>query len=128
MTEYEACENCGGWCCIKFPSVEFGYEARLRVARELGLSVGEVTNRFSKIGSFSYTDGKPDRVTRMLKYSQPCVFWSAGACGIHHIKPDACAVYDPVTVKDFDCQRCEHWQKRTEEKKCGLLFYTKDKQ
>ena len=95
MTEYPDCEECGGFCCA-VPDIPFSYLDRVRVAKEFGRSVGHVTKHLARL---SEQDGKP---MMFLKFVQPCLFWTCGRCGIHHIKPEACADFTPYKVA---CQK-----------------------
>jgi len=88
MTEYDECQECGGYCCAVPDWIEFNYLDRLRVAKEFGMSVGQVTRELSVL------DKKTG--TRIMKFSMPCLFWVGGRCGIHHIKPIACQNWKPI--------------------------------
>jgi hypothetical protein len=87
----DECENCGGYCCA-VADIPFNYLDRARVAKEFGMSVGHVTKHFARL---SELDGKP---IMLLKFVQPCIFWTCGMCGIHHIKPAACADFGPFKI------------------------------
>jgi Fe-S-cluster containining protein len=89
MTEYDMCQECGGLCCALAESIEFGYEDRLRIANEFGMTPGEVTQQLSVP-----TLWNGERPTRKMKF-RPCIFWSQGRCGVHSVKPSACAQYEP---------------------------------
>ena len=97
--ECEECEDCGGYCCA-VPDIPFSYQDRVRVAEEFRLPVGYVTKHMARL------DKRGDKPMMFLKFVQPCMFWTCGRCGIHHIKPEACADFTPYK---FGCQeRIKH--------------------
>jgi Fe-S-cluster containining protein len=93
MTEYDDCKDCGGWCCAVPNWIGFNYQDRLRVAKEFGISVGQVTQEFSVVDK---KEGK-----RIMKFTNPCIFWITGRCGIHKVKPGGCSEFVPLE----NCQK-----------------------
>jgi len=87
MTEFAECGDCGGYCCVVPREIACNYVDRLYIARELGMSVGEVTQRFTVRGKFA--------TARSFKFTQPCIFWTTGRCGIYENRPGSCQEYEP---------------------------------
>ena len=106
MTEYTECESCGGWCCAFIGKIECRYDSRVKIAKELGMTPGDVTQKFTVPTRWTREDESEDN-TRRLKYTKPCIFWTTGKCGIHDIKPDACAIFEPKK----ECWTLERWLK-----------------
>ena len=94
MPEFEACKNCGGYCCYVPRDIEVTYSDRVRISKELGLSFKDFTRRFTRSDGKSRDkdDGRP---RSWFRFSMPCLFWIAGKCGIYAVRPIACENCEP---------------------------------
>lgn len=92
MTEFEECKECGGYCCVVPDHIVVNYLDRVRIAKELRMTPGQVTQQFTQVYGSARIKGYP---VRRFKFTQPCIFWTQGRCGIYEARPSACWSYKP---------------------------------
>lgn len=121
MTEFKECEDCFGYCCAAFSFTPLTKEDIARLADFFDLSVETFRERFVKpdtaydtayLRQLDKAHGE-DRPFELKFGGKPCIFWTMGQCGVHEVKPSACANYCPSEHYDNDEKlSCPAYHKR----------------
>jgi Fe-S-cluster containining protein len=118
MTEYPECQDCAGWCCVSFGVIcKLSEEEILRISEYLEMDKWDFMKEY--VIPWPFGDDEYDGYT--FKYTHPCRFWTQGKCGIHEVKPNACAAWTPLKTGDWDWIKepitCSDYHKRLAMKK-----------
>jgi Fe-S-cluster containining protein len=90
LTEYEECEDCGGYCCASYGTpCSLGEDDVVRIAEGLEIPLARFKELY--VVDIDMSEDKP----YAFKQGRPCRFWTQGRCGIHAFKPDGCAKWKP---------------------------------
>lgn len=89
VVEYAECQECGGYCCAAYDITPLCGNEIQNISDYLGLSEAEFRAQYVN------THKGHDSKLEFLK--MPCPLQIVGRCGVHPVKPKACALYNPET-------------------------------
>lgn len=99
MTEYQECQECFGWCCASFGVIcELSKEEILKISEYLEMDNWDFMKGY--ITKWPFDMDREEAYT--FRYTRPCRFWTHGMCGIHEVKPRACAAFKPLKTREWD--------------------------
>jgi Fe-S-cluster containining protein len=121
--EYNACENCEGWCCAVYAGVTLKEGEPERLADHLEIPIEKFVVEYTTLNDHC-----------LDIRSVPCPFWIDHKCDVHDVKPRVCAEFDPTYVPerynlpDYECEGIMHsyyehqmkQRKNSEKRKNGM--------